>query len=166
MKKVVLTSAAPPDGTGSGEKPAVMDVHLHATGSPGPIHSTIQTLRSHLALMDSLNVRRAVLTRVSDVFDTWHEEAPNRTIPFLLCPCENGTAANHGRPCVFQGSSHFPEVCRVKDAIESSRSEAFGNTSPQYLGLKPSDPRMPPAEVENTESVFPGLPSGLRRAAL
>lgn len=126
------------------ESPPVIDVHLHATGSPAPVDSTMQTLRSHLALMDNLNVRRAVLNGVPDVLYAWHKEAPDRTIPALQFPCENGKAFNWGRPCGFEDDSDFPEISRVKDAIESGRVEALGEVSPQYLGLKPSDPRMAP----------------------
>lgn len=149
MKKALLTVLLsilplPVMGQAPGEIPPVIDVHLHAPSRPGPIDSTIQTLRSHLALMDSLNVRRAVLNGVPDALYAWHQEAPNRTIPSLLFPCENGTAANWGRPCGFEGGSEFPNVSRVKDAIESGRIEALGEVSPQYLGLEPSDPRMTP----------------------
>lgn len=88
MKKVFLTVLLsvlplPLMGQAPGDVPPVIDVHLHATGSPGPVDSTMQTLRSHLALMDSLNVRRAVLNGVANVLNAPYEEPPIARSP----PC-------------------------------------------------------------------------------
>lgn len=149
MKRLLLVlllwwAPLPLMGQPQGTPPPVIDVHLHAPLSPGPVDSTMESLQSMLEVMDSLNVRRAVLNGVPDVLYGWHQEAPGRMIPALLFPCEDGKAPNYGRPCGFEGGAEFPEVSRVDGAVESGRIEALGEITAQYLGLGPSDPKLEP----------------------
>lgn len=121
----------------------IIDVHLHAPLSPIPLDTAIQAFGARLALLDSLNVRYAVLNGVPDVLAAWWRRAPDRLLPALLFPCENGIAPNYGRPC-FEGGHEFPDVAWLRREIEEGRIAALGEITAQYLGIEPADPRLEP----------------------
>lgn len=124
-------------------RPPVIDVHMHAPISPGPVESFLPDLESWIAEMDRLNVRMSVLSGLPDVLASWQEHAGDRAIPSLLFPCENGVAVNWGRPC-FEDDGDWPDITQLRADVESGRIQALGEVTTQYLGLGPSDPLMEP----------------------
>ena len=123
--------------------PPVFDIHFHAALRPGTVESTMAELEARLALMDSLNVRGALLTGVPDVLFAWSDGHSDRLIPALLFPCENGIAPNWGRPC-FPGGRVYPDTAWLRQEILSKRIAALGEITSQYLGMTPQDPRLEP----------------------
>ncbi|HJO03118.1 MAG TPA: amidohydrolase family protein [Acidobacteriota bacterium] len=118
---------------------------MHAPMAPGAVDQFAPRLRSTLDLMDSLNVRFAVLNGVPDVLFAWRQEAEDRVgvLPSLLFPCLNGVAVMWGRPC-FDNGADWPDLDRLRDHIESGRVEALEEIATQFLGLGPSDPSLEP----------------------
>lgn len=133
-------SAQSPDG-----RPAVIDVHMHAPMDPGPLEQFAPGLRSTLDLMDSLNVRFAVLTGVPDALFAWRQDVEERVgvLPSLLFPCVEGLAVMWGRPC-FESGGDWPDIDRLRDDIEAGRVAALGEITTQFLGLGPSDAAFEP----------------------
>jgi len=123
--------------------PPVFDIHFHAPLDPGSVEQTMEELKARLALMDSLNVRGALLTGVPDVLYAWSEEHRDRLIPALLFPCENGIAPNWGRPC-FPDGRVFPDTAWLRQEILGKRIAALGEITTQYLGMTPQDQRLEP----------------------
>jgi hypothetical protein len=125
--------------------PPVIDVHMHAPMSDGPVEQFMPELQSTLALMDSLDVRFAVLTGVPDVLFAWRPVVEERmgVLSSLLFPCVNGLAVMWGRPCFGDGKD-WPDVDRLRDDIEAGRVDALGEITTQFLGLGPSDPAFEP----------------------
>ena len=74
------------------DRPPVIDVHVHAPMGPGPVDDIASRLESRLQVMDSLNVRFAVLTGVPDVLFAWHRDIGDRlaVLPALLFPARTG----------------------------------------------------------------------------
>lgn len=124
-------------------RPPVIDVHMHVSLGTEPVEKATSFFNSQLERMDSLNVRLAVINGVPDVLFASYKLAPDRLIPSLLFPCENGNAPNFGRPC-FKDGNEYPDIDWVRNAIESDSVQAFGELIPQYLGLEPADASMMP----------------------
>jgi hypothetical protein len=126
-------------------RPPVIDVHMHAPMSPGPVEQFADGLESALNVMDSLNVRYAVLTGVPDVLFAWNEGIGDRigVIPSLLFPCENGVNVLWGRPC-FEDGADWPDLDQLREDIESGRIQALGEITTQFLGLSPSGAELEP----------------------
>jgi hypothetical protein len=126
-------------------RPPVIDVHMHAPMSPGPVEQFAAGLESTLNAMDSLNVRFVMLTGVPDVLFAWREDVEARVgvLPGLLFPCENGLAVMHGRPC-FESGEDWPDLDSLRRDIEAGRVGALGEITTQFLGLGPSDPALEP----------------------
>lgn len=148
--------------------PPVIDVHMHAPMQPGPVEESMTRLRDMLGVMDSLNVRFAVLTGVPDVLFAWNDEIGDRVgvLPSLLFPCENGVTVRFGRPC-FEDGADWPDLDRLREHIESGRVQALGEITTQFLGLGPSDPLFEPyfALAEEYDlpvfiHMLPGAPGG------
>lgn len=142
----LIVSVASPIGAQEAERqPPVIDVHMHAPMSPGPVEESMSRLHEMLAVMDSLNVRFTVLTGVPDVLFAWNTEIGDRVgvLPSLLFPCENGVAVMHGRPC-FEDGEDWPDLERLRENIEAGRVQGLGEITTQFLGLGPSDPAMEP----------------------
>jgi hypothetical protein len=148
---LALTSMPAPAQTPP-ERPPVIDVHMHAPLAPGPVDSTLPRIRARLRMLDSLNVRRVVLNGVPDILYAWHREIGDRAIPSLLFPCENGLAANFGRPC-FPDGAEYPDLAQLRRDIAAGRVQALGEIALQYLGIGPSDPVFEPylALAEETD---------------
>lgn len=126
-------------------RPPVIDVHMHAPMSPGPVEQFAARLESTLNVMDSLNVRFVMLTGVPDVLFAWREAFDGRVgvLPGLLFPCENGRTVMWGRPC-FEGGEDWPDLNRLREDIEAGRVGALGEITTQFLGLGPSHPALEP----------------------
>lgn len=148
--------------------PPVIDVHVHAPMSPGAVEASIPRLHEMLGVMDSLNVRFAVLTGVPDVLFAWTDEIGDRigVLPSLLFPCENGVTVMWGRPC-FEGGEDWPDIDRLRNDVESGRIQALGEITTQFLGLGPSDDALDPyfalaAEYDLPLFIHmgPGAPAG------
>jgi hypothetical protein len=144
LQTALILSVPPPLVAQSSEgRPPVIDVHLHAPLSPGPLAEFASDLQQWQADMDRLNVRLAVLNGLPDVLSAWRPEMGDRVIPSLLFPCDNGVAVNWGRPC-FEDGSDWPDVERLREDIEAGRIQALGEITTQYLGLGPSEPPLEP----------------------
>ncbi len=126
-------------------RPPVIDVHMHAPMSPGPVKEFAPRLQSQLESMDSLDVRYVMLTGVPDVLFAWRPEVEKQVgvLPGLLFPCVNGAAVMWGRPC-FESGENWPNLDRLRDHIEAGRVGALGEITTQFLGLGPSDPAFEP----------------------
>lgn len=142
---LIASVATPLPAQESDRPPPVIDVHMHAPLSPGPVEESLTRLEDMLDVMDSLNVRFAVLTGVPDVLFAWNHEIGDRVgvMPSLLFPCENGVAVMHGRPC-FEDGGDWPGPDRLREHIEAGRVQALGEITTQFLGLGPSDDAMEP----------------------
>lgn len=123
------------------DRPPVIDVHMHAPLSPVPIDSTLALEAEWLQVMDSLNVRVAVLTGVPDVVQAWRRAAPERLLPAIFFPCENGLATNYGRRC-FEDGSVFPDEEWLRSEVLAGRYVALGEITAQFMGIEPGDPRL------------------------
>lgn len=134
--------------------PPVIDVHMHVSLGTESVESAMSFFKSQLGIMDSLNVRLAVVNGVPDVLFASYDLAQDRIIPSLLFPCENGKAPNFGRSC-FEDGAEYPDIDWVRHAIESDSVQAFGELVPQYLGLEPADPSMMPYYALAEEKQLP-----------
>jgi len=121
----------------------VIDVHFHAPLEPGPVEGFAPSFRRYIAVMDTMNVRMAVLNGLPDVLYDWRARAPERLIPALLFPCENGVGTNWGRPC-FENGREFPDLEWLRDEVKAGRVKALGEITAQYMGIAPDDPRLEP----------------------
>ena len=123
----------------------IIDVHLHAALAPGDLTTpaAVASVRARVALMDSLNVRYAVVTGVPDALAAWATAAPGRLVPGLLFPCEDGLAPNRGRPC-FAGGGAYPDTAWVRREITAGRVKVLGEITTQYMGVAPNDPALEP----------------------
>lgn len=142
---LIVPAALPVGAQEPGGPPPVIDVHMHAPMSPGTVEESMPRLYDMLGVMDSLNVRFAVLTGVPDVLFAWNTEIGDRVgvLPSLLFPCENGVAVMHGRPC-FEDGADWPDLDRLRGHIEAGRVQGLGEIATQFVGLGPSDPAMEP----------------------
>lgn len=122
------------------ERPPVIDLHVHTPMRPVPVDESLETLRSRLALLDSLNIRAVMLTGVPDVLHPWREvlEEHVTVVPGLLFPCIGGRAVMWGRPC-FAGGGDWPDMAQLRADVEAGRIQALGEITTQFLGLGPSD---------------------------
>jgi len=115
--------------------PPVIDVHMHAPPRAG--------LKDWLAMMESLNVRHAVLIGVPAQLDELTKAAPGRFIPSLMFPCEGGKTPSFGIQC-FADGGEFPSVALVREKVKGGGLKALGELSAQYMGVAPNDPRLEP----------------------
>jgi uncharacterized protein len=129
----------------SAVRPAVIDVHWHASLSPGDLHGPEAVANRARAIqrLDSLNVTYIVVNGVPDAIAVWRDEFPGLVIPALLFPCREGRAPNYGRPC-FDGEQEFPDTAWLRSEIRDGRIQALGEITAQYLGIAPNDDRLAP----------------------
>lgn len=132
----------------------IIDTHFHAPLGTAPLDSAVQAFAGRIAVFDSLNVRFAVLNGVPDVLQAWWRLAPDRLLPALLFPCENGRAPNYGRRC-FEDGGEFPDVDWIRREISEGRIGALGEITSQYLGMEPADPRLEPYFALAAETDIP-----------
>ena len=114
-------------------RPPVIDMHVHSTTvSPKDV------LR-----LDSLNIRYWFLAGLDADLRDWAAVDPHRFLPALVFPCDKGRAPITGRPC-YEGDTDLPDPAWLREQVKSGRIKAFGEMSPQYLGMSPNDPRLDP----------------------
>lgn len=106
------------------------------------VHST-QTTPAAIPRLDSLNVRYWFLSSLAADLRTWQSADSARYLPGLVFPCDRGRAPITGRPC-FDNPSELPDTAWLRAEIKAGRIRAFGELSPQYLGMSPADPRLEP----------------------
>jgi hypothetical protein len=128
---LAFSALAPPDTLA----PPVIDVHMHALGPSGDA--------ALLAMMDTLNVRYAVYIGTAAAIASGRPAAPDRLIPALTFPCENGRLPTSGVEC-FPNRREFPTVAELRAAVTSGQVRVFGELNAQYLGLMPNDPKLEP----------------------
>src|SRR6185503_13925488 len=58
-------------------------------------------------------------------------------------PCDRGQAPITGRPC-YETASDLPDLAWLREQLRTGRIKAFGEMSPQYLGMSPADSRLEP----------------------
>lgn len=129
--------------TARGTAEPIIDVHLHAALGPGDLTTpeAVAGVRARVAVMDSLNVRYAVVNGVPDALAAWATAAPGRLVPGLLFPCEGGLAPNYGRPC-FAGGGAYPDTAWLRREITAGRVKVLGEITTQYMGVAPNDPAL------------------------
>ena len=113
----------------------VIDVHVHALGKAGDA--------AFLAMMDTLNVRHAVYIGVPGSLAVGVAAAPDRLIPAVTFPCENGRMPTSGIPC-FGDGREFPDLVALRSSIASGEVRVLGEVNAQYMGLAPNDSRLEP----------------------
>ena len=123
---VVAAASASAQSTGAA-RPPIIDVHWHAALAPSDLKTpqAIAGRRTTMAALDSLNVRYLVVNGVPDALAVWRDEYPDRVIPGLLFPCENGLAPNNGRPC-FPGGAVFPDTVWLRGELKAGRVRMLG----------------------------------------
>lgn len=128
-----------------GSPPAVIDVHWHAALGPGDLRSpeAIAERRATIGQLDSLGARCLIVNGIPDALAVWADEYPDRVIPTLLFPCENGVATNFGRPC-FPGGAAFPDTAWLRGELRAGRVQGLGEITAQYMGIAPNDDRLAP----------------------
>jgi hypothetical protein len=115
-------------------RPPVIDMHVHST--------TMTPER--LAYLTKMNVRYLFLAGLEDDLRAWAIAAnANQYIPSLVFPCDRGHAPITGRAC-FGGATDVPDTAWLRAEMSSGRVKAFGEMSPQYLGMSPADQRLNP----------------------
>ncbi len=172
MSIVVVSLCEAPAGLLAQDRPAIIDMHLHADlppeevapGAPGicrpePCQGTgratadhTDTLEKTLEAMNRYNVVKAFLSGIDPaIVEQWVAAAPDRFIaaPFILRP---------GRP--------DPEMLRR--AYAAGRFSGMGEIATQLTGVPPNDPALEPyfalAEARDlpvlihTEGIGPYLP--------
>lgn len=129
--------------SGATVRPPVIDVHWHAALGPGDLRTpqSVASRKTTMAALDSLNVRVLFVNGVPDAIAVWREEFPDRVIPGLLFPCENGIAPNNGRPC-FAAGTVFPDTAWLRTELKAHRIRFLGEVTAQYLGIAPNDLRL------------------------
>lgn len=130
---------------GATVRPPVIDVHWHASLSPGDLRTpqAVAGRRRTMAALDSLNVRFLFVNGVPDAIAVWREEFPDRVIPGLMFPCENGIAPNNGRRCFADGAV-FPDTGWLRTELTAGRIRFLGEVTAEYLGIAPNDRRLDP----------------------
>src|SRR5262245_44694210 len=110
--------------------PPVIDMHVHSTNtSPQAIAA--------------LNLRYMFLSSLAEDLPRWAETYTGGYLPALVFPCDSGHAPITGRPC-FNTMTDFPDVSWLRKELESGHVKAFGELSPQYVGISPQDARFEP----------------------
>jgi hypothetical protein len=129
---VLLASASMRGRPASG--PPVIDMHVHSTTTdPGA-----------LARLTAANIRYIFLAGLSADLRTWAVAADrDRYLPALVFPCDLGRAPITGRIC-FEGATDLPDPAWLREELRAGRIRAFGEMSPQYLGMSPGDARLEP----------------------
>ena len=132
-------------GSLAGPVPGVIDVHWHAAMAPGDLRSPsgVAQRRATMAQLDSLGATCLIVNGVPDALAVWTEEYPDRVIPTLLFPCENGIATNFGRPC-FPGGAVVPDTAWLRAELRARRLRSLGEITAQSMGIAPDDERLEP----------------------
>jgi hypothetical protein len=116
-------------------RPPVIDVHVHSTNT---------SPEQELARMKALNIRFLVLSSLTRDLPQWAGALDAaQFLPGLVFPCAEGRAPITGRPC-FDGATEFPDMTWLTGELKAGRIKAFGESSPQYLGMSPADSRLEP----------------------
>jgi len=116
-------------------RPSVIDVHVHSTNT---------SPQQALERMKSLNIRFLVVSSLTSDLPQWASALDAaQFLPGLVFPCADGRAPITGRPC-FDSGTELPDVTWLSGELKAGRIKAFGELSPQYLGLSPADSRMEP----------------------
>ena len=116
-------------------RPSVIDVHVHSTNT---------SPQQALERMKSLNIRFLVVSSLTSDLPQWASALDAaQFLPALVFPCADGRAPITGRPC-FDSGTELPDVTWLSGELKAGRIKAFGELSPQYLGLSPADSRMEP----------------------
>lgn len=124
---------SPAAGQSGAPRPPVIDMH---------VHSTTVSPRA-LARLDSLNVRYIFLAGLAADLRVWAAVDTGRYLPALVFPCDQGRAPVTGRSC-YDRPADFPDTTWLRGELRAGRVRAFGEMSPQYLGMSPADPRLEP----------------------
>jgi len=124
--------------TVTGQAPArqpVIDVHVHSTNT---------SPQQALERMKSLNIRFLVVSSLTSDLPQWASALDaTQFLPGLVFPCADGRAPIRGWPC-FDSGTELPDGTWLSGELKAGRIKAFGELSPQYLGLSPADSRMEP----------------------
>jgi hypothetical protein len=94
--------------------------------------------------MKALNIRFVFVSTLTADLPEWASAMDGQQfLPGLVFPCADGRAPITGRPC-FATATAFPDVTWLTGELQAGRIKAFGELSPQYLGMSPADARMEP----------------------
>jgi hypothetical protein len=116
-------------------RPPVIDVHVHSTNT---------SPQQALERMKSLNIRFLVISSLTSDLPRWASALDAaQFLPGLVFPCADGRAPITGRPC-FDSVNELPDLAWLSGELKAGSVKAFGELSPQYLGLSPADSRMEP----------------------
>ncbi len=119
--------------------PLVIDMHVHAP----LVEDAMRAMGDRLEAMDRLNVQKAVLIGNPDYLAAWVREAPDRFIPSLLFPCEDGRAPFGDGRC-FPDRADFPDLEWLREEIQAGRVRMLGEVISQLFGIFPGDSVLQP----------------------
>jgi hypothetical protein len=120
---------------GSAPPPPVIDVHVHSTNtSPA---QALERMKAH-------NVRFMVVSSLAADLPAWRAALPaDQHLPGLVLPCPEGKAPITGRDC-YATPDELPDLAWLRGELEAKRIGALAEALPQFLGLRPDDPRLEP----------------------
>jgi uncharacterized protein len=136
-----------PRAQSAGERPPIIDVHLHAydasqwkgsqpnpvTGKPGPATAD-EHMRETLAAMERYNIVKAIVSGPLESVERWRTAAPARILASPL----------FGRPGVDFSGRPLSTLADLRRLFTTGRLSAIGEVVAQYEGLSPSDPTLDP----------------------
>ncbi|MGH6915948.1 MAG: amidohydrolase family protein, partial [Geminicoccales bacterium] len=127
--------AQTPPALPPGDRPPVIDVHLHS----GPAAGFGQRI-------DELDRHNVVLRLVSGALadaQAWAAADPKRFWAGVLFPCPGGRMPTGGPQC-FPDGAEFPSLDYLRDEFGAGRLRLLGEITAQYAGLSPADPALEP----------------------
>ncbi len=113
----------------------IIDMHMHgplAEGWGPPIEEW-------LVKIEQLNVRKVALTAYPEQLADWVPKASDKLIPSLMFPC----LVQALDEC-FPANADWPDVDWVREELEASRIQMFGEVITELYGVFPSDNKLEP----------------------
>ena len=144
----------------TGERPPIIDMHLHAfqlpdggeapvnpvTGRPSPSLTTAELRDASLAALARYNIVKAVTSGPAELVAQWRDLAPDRILV--------GAFVDEDNP--------LPDISRLREDIRAGRVHVLGELSLQYRGMSPNDPGLEPYYALAEELDIPvGLHTGI-----
>ena len=117
------------------ESAPIIDMHMHgplAEGWGPPIEEW-------LVKFEQLNVRKVALTAYPEQLAEWVPKASDKLIPSLMFPC-----LVQAIDVCFPDDADWPDVGWVREELEASRIQMFGEVITELYGVFPSDNKLEP----------------------
>jgi predicted TIM-barrel fold metal-dependent hydrolase len=160
---LVTACVSPPaviQTTGSGSKPPIIDMHLHAyrladgttlpenpvTGRPSTSRTTAELRDASLAALARYNIVKAVTSGPAEMVAQWRAAAPARVLV--------GAYVDEDNP--------LPNLATLRADILAGRVHVLGELVLQHKGMVPNDPQLEPYYALAEELDIPvGIHTGI-----